>query len=77
MKAIRAFFRHSKVSVRYINGFEKRNFCYTGRFYLGYVGLYACITRKKNGYGKNLYISILLFSPTKECKEMMIKQKTY
>jgi hypothetical protein len=70
---LHAFFKHSRISIILIKRHEIRSFCYVGRLYAGYLGLYACIKFKRT----NLYITIWLFSPTKECRELMIKQRTY
>lgn len=73
MKNIKAFWRHSKITVKWIRQYERRSFYHVGRLYEGYVGLYACI----KGKYRHLYVTIWLFYPTRQCKKDMKKQGRY
>lgn len=72
-KRLSAFFKHSHISIKLIKRHENRSFCYVGRLYAGYMGLYACI----KGKVKHLYITVWLFFPTNECRKLMIRQNDY
>jgi hypothetical protein len=80
MKTIFAFLKHSLISFKIRKQHEaRRHFFYTGRLYAGYVGLYAAIpiSFKDDKTIPRLYITIWLFKPTSECKQLMIKSGKY
>jgi hypothetical protein len=72
-KRLKAFFKHSHISIKLIRRYESQSFCYVGRLYAGYVELYACT----KGKVKHLYITVWLFFPTNECRKLMVHQNVY